>query len=70
MSNAMLYGSLGATGAPLQSTLVTIDGSLVMAVGLTVAVIGGVLLSVAVRRWWSSRRLTVRPVSRLRRAVV
>jgi hypothetical protein len=70
MSNTLLYGSLGATGAPLTSTLVTIDGTLVMAVALMGAVMGGVLLSVAVRRWRSSRRLTVNPVARLRRAAV
>jgi uncharacterized membrane protein YhhN len=70
MSNTILYGSLGATGAPLTSTLVTIDGSLVMAVGLAAFLVAGVLFSAAIRRWRSNRRLTLRPVPRLRRAAV
>jgi hypothetical protein len=70
MSNTILYGSLSATGAPLTSTLVTIDGSLVAAVGLGVLLVGGVLLSAAVRRWRANRRLAMGSVARLRRVAV
>src|SRR3546814_9028309 len=45
MTDSILYGSLGATGAPLTSTLVTVDGSLAIAVGLAALLIGGVLRS-------------------------
>ena len=70
MTNDVLYGAMGATGDPLTSTLISIDGSLVMAVGLAAALIGGVLLSVVVRRWRSSRRVTLRHVLHVRRAAV
>jgi hypothetical protein len=54
----------------LTSNLVSIDGSLVMAVGLAGLLVGGVLLSVAARRWRSNRRFTVHTVARLRRVAV
>jgi hypothetical protein len=61
---------MGATGNPLTSTIVTIDGSLVMAVGLAALLVGGVLLSAVVRRRQTSRRLTLRAVAHWRRAAV
>lgn len=70
MLNSMLYESFGATGAPLTSTLVTIDGSLVWAVGLAALLVGGVLLSTAVRRWRADRRRAMGSVARLHRAPV
>ena len=70
MLNTMLYESFGATGAPRTSTLVTIDGSLVWAVGLAALLIGGVLLSASVRRWRADRRLAMGSVARLHRALV
>jgi hypothetical protein len=54
----------------LTSTLVSIDGSLVFAVGLTTLVVGGVAVSSALRRWRANRRVTVRHSPRLRRAAV
>ena len=70
MLSSILYESLGATGAPLTSTLVTIDGSLVWAIGLAALLIGGVLLSTAVRRWRADRRRAMGPAARLHRAPV
>ena len=70
MLNTRLYESFGATSAPLTSTLVSIDGSLVRAVGLAALLIGGVLLSAAVRRWRADRRLAMGSVARLRRVPV
>ena len=65
MLNIKLYESFGATSAPLTSTLLSIDGSLVRAVGLAALLIGGVLLSAAVRRWRVNRRLATGSVVRL-----
>jgi hypothetical protein len=70
MSNTILYGSMSATGVPLTSTLVSIDGSLVMAVGLAALLVGGVLVSAAVRHRRQNRRPAVGAVARLRRAAV
>jgi hypothetical protein len=70
MSNTIFYGALSATGAPLTSTLVSIDGSLVAAVGLGVLLVGGVLLSAVVRRRRANRRLAMGSVARLRRAAI
>jgi hypothetical protein len=70
MTNAVLYGSLGATGVPLTATLVSIDGSLVMAIGLAAMLVGGIGAAVALRRWRASRHPIVRSVAGLRRATV
>ena len=70
MTNDILYGAMGATGDPLTSTLISVDGSLVLAVGLAALLIGGVLLSIVVRRWRSSKRVTLRHVLHIRRAAV
>jgi hypothetical protein len=70
MSNWILYGAMGATGGPTTSTVMSIDGSLVLAVGLAIALVGGVLLSAVVRRRRANRRLALRPVAHLRRAAV
>lgn len=70
MTNSMLYGSLGATGAPLTSTLVSIDGSPVMAIGLAALLAGGVLATAVFRRWRANRHLIVRHAPRLQRAAV
>lgn len=70
MTNDVLYAALGATGDPLTTNLISIDGSLVMAVGLAALLIAGVLLSVVVRKRRSSKRLTVRHVLHTRRAAV
>jgi hypothetical protein len=69
MTNSLLYGAMGATGAPATSVLVTIDGGLVTAVGLAGLCIGGVLFVVAFRQWRSRRRFVVRPLA-MRRAAV
>ena len=70
MSNWNLYGAMGATGNPVTSTLVTIDESLVMAVGLTALLVGGVLLSAAMRHRRTSRRRALRSVLQWRRAAI
>ena len=72
MTNEILYGAMGATGDPLTATLVSIDGSLVTAIGLAVFLVGGVLLSAVIRRR-RGRRVTLRHALQLlhiRRAAV
>ena len=56
MTNAILYGALGATGSPLTTDLVSIDASLVTATALAATLITGVLLAAAVRRHRAGRR--------------
>lgn len=69
MTNEMLYGSLSVTGAPLASTLVSIDGGLMTAIGLGVLLAGGVLVAAALRSGRRrGRRLSLRAVTRVRRA--
>ena len=60
MTDAVLYGALGATGSPLPTDLVSIDGSLVMALGLLATLTTGVLLSAAIRRRRAGRRFKLR----------
>lgn len=50
MLNVPIQAAVATTGAPLASTLVTVDGSLATAVASAVFVLGGVLLSVVRRR--------------------
>ena len=70
MTNDVLYAAMGATGDPLTTNLISIDGSLVMAVGLAALLIAGVLLSVVVRKRRSSKRLTFRHLLHTPRAAV
>lgn len=70
MTNDALYAAMGATGDLQAVNLVTVDGSLVMAIGLATALVGGVLLAVVVRKRRSSKRLTVRRALHVPRAAV
>ena len=70
MTNDILYGAIGVTGDPLTTTVITIDGSLVMAVGLAALLVAGVLLMATVRRWKGRRRFAIRQVLHTRRAAV
>jgi Flp pilus assembly protein protease CpaA len=68
MTNFIFHGSMGGTGGPLTSTLVSIDGSFVLAIGLAVLLAGGILLSAALQRRRVRRRVAVRGAMALRRA--
>jgi len=60
MTDAILYGAMGATGSPLTTDLISIDGSLVVAMGLLATLVTGVLLAAAVRRRRTGRRFILR----------
>jgi hypothetical protein len=60
MTDAILYGAMGATGSPLTTDLVSIGGSLVLAMALFVTLIMGVLLTAAIQRRVGRRRFKLR----------
>jgi hypothetical protein len=62
MTNYALLGSMGAPVGPGGATLVAIGGSFLLAVGLGVLLVGGVLLSAAIRRRARRRVLVGRTI--------
>jgi len=68
MTNEVLYGSLSVTGAPPVSTLLSVDGGLMTAIGLGVMLVCGVLVSAAMRQARRRSGVSIRAVSRARRA--
>ncbi|HWP65637.1 MAG TPA: hypothetical protein VNO26_06980 [Candidatus Limnocylindria bacterium] len=70
MTNSVLYGAMGATGSPMAAALVSIDASLVTAMGFATVLVGGVLFSAVVRRRRRTRRLTLRHAVHVPRAAV
>jgi hypothetical protein len=68
MTNEVLYASLSVTGSPAASTLLSVDGGLMTAIGLGVFLVCGVLVSAALRSARRRQRLSIRGVVRARRA--
>jgi hypothetical protein len=68
MTNEVLYASLNVTGTPMTSTLLSVDGGLVTAIGLGVVLVCGVLVSVALRKARRRQGFSMRAVTRTRRA--
>jgi hypothetical protein len=60
MTDAIWYGAMGATVSPLTGDLASINGSLVLAIGLFTMLVAGVLLSAVIRRRRAGRRFKLR----------
>jgi hypothetical protein len=68
MTNEVLYASLSVTGSPATSTLLSVDGGTMTAIGLGVILVCGVLVCAALRAARRRQRISIRTVIRARRA--
>ena len=68
MTNEVLYASLNVTGASGSSTLLSIDGGLMTAIGFGVFLVCGVLVSAAIRCARRHQNVSIKAFARTRRA--